>query len=283
MSYKTILVYLNDRRRAERLLTVAIALAQRWNAHLVALHVYPSVPQLSVFGISIGGETVGAILAHCRREAEYIKAAFDRMTANQPIVAEWVCSKTIHTDLAQVVMDSSRAADLVVVSQADPDWDMAPALDFPERLAIECGRPVLMIPNNGHVGAIGRNVLLAWNGSREATRATFDSLPLLAGADSVRVLGVAEAGSMGSGAEARRLPDPRIASVLARHGVKVRLMEARVGNQSVPEEILARAAENDSDLLVMGAYGHSRFRELIVGGATRHVARHTNVPTLLSH
>lgn len=281
MGYKTILVHLNDRRRAEHLLRPAIALAARWNAHLIGLHAYPSIPQLSAFGTRISGEIVGSIVGAARHESEQIKAVFDRMTANQPFVPEWVAIKAMGADIAELVMERGRAADLIVASQADGEWEMTPILDFPERLAIESGRPVLVVPNAGTFDSIGRSVMVAWSGSRESARATFDALPLLTGAESVRVLGVAEPSPNGNAAA--RLPDTAITASLARHGVKATAMQSAPGNHSICDEILARLADVDGDLLVMGAYGHSRFSELVFGGVTRHMARHMTVPTLFSH
>lgn len=281
MPYKTILVHLNDRRRAAQLLKPAIALAARWGAHLIGLHVYPSIPQLSAFGTRIGGEVVGSIVGAARQESEQIHAIFERMTANQPFVAEWQEIKAMGSDLAELVMERGRAADLIIASQADPDWDLTPILDFPERLAIESGRPVLVVPNAGQFDSIGRSVMVAWSGTRESARATFDAMPILAEAESVRVLGVAEPSV---NADHRNgLPDTAIAATLARHGVKATAMRSEPGNKSICDEILARLADVDGDLLVMGAYGHSRFSEFIFGGVTRHMARHMTVPTLFSH
>lgn len=281
MPYKTLLVHLNDRRRAEHLLRPAIALASRWNAHLIGLHVYPSIPQLSAFGSRIGGEVVGTMVSAARQESEQVRAIFDRMTANQPIVAEWLAIKATGADLAEVVMEQGRAADLIVASQADGDWELTPILDFPERLAIESGRPVLVVPNAGHFESIGRNVMVAWSGTRESARAAFDALPILTEAEEVRVLGVAEPRQRNGSAEP--LPDTAIAASLARHGVKATAMRTEPGNKSVSDEILARLADADGDLLVMGAYGHSRLSEFVFGGVTRHMARHMTVPTLFSH
>lgn len=281
MGYKTILVHLNDRRRAEHLLKPAIALAARWNAHLIGLHVYPSIPQLSAFGTRIGGEVVGTIVGAARQESEHIHAIFERMTANQPFVPEWVSIKAMGADLAEVVMERGRAADLIVTSQSDSEWDLTPILDFPERLAIESGRPVLVVPNSGRFDSIGRSVMVAWSGSRESARAAFDALPILTEAESVRVLGVAEPAR--NGGDGTRLPDTAIAASLARHGVKATAMRSEPGNKSICDEILARLADVDGDLLVMGAYGHSRFSEFVFGGVTRHMARHMTVPTLFSH
>ena len=135
MSYKTILVHLNDKRRVETVLGPAIHLAIRHNAHLIGLHVHASMPAPPI-AMAYGAQVLGSIVAAERKEADLIAAAFAAATANQPFVAEWRSVKVPHVDLAGVVMDHGRAADLIVAGQTDPDWDLSPLLDFPERLAI---------------------------------------------------------------------------------------------------------------------------------------------------
>lgn len=275
MSYKTILVHLNDRRGAEVLLEPAITLASRYNAHLIGVHVYSSVPAVTL----PYGSQVGSLVAAERQKTEEVAATFARMTGKQPFVAEWRALEVLHLDLASVVMDHSRAADLIIAGQTNPDSDLSPLRDFPERLALESGRPVLVVPYAGRYQAVGRNVVIAWKTGRESARAVFDALPLLQGADKVHILQIKERGEE----EKVRAPDMSIAAALARHGIKPSVRTSVAADLSVGDEILSRLADLDADLLVMGAYGHSRIRELVFGGVTRHIARHMTVPTLLSH
>jgi len=279
MSYKTILVHLNDKRRAAAVLGPAIHLARRFNAHLIGMHVYASMPAPPV-AMAYGAQVLGSVMAAERQEADLIAATFAEATANQSFVAEWRCLKVPHVDLAGVVMEHGRTADLIVAGQTDPDWDLSPLMDFPERLALESGRPVLVVPYAGRFGEIGRNVVIAWKGSRESARAVFDALPILAGAEKVHILEVKERGSRAADALA---PDTTIAASLARHGIKPTVRTSVAADISVGDDILSRLSDLDADLLVMGAYGHSRMRELVFGGATRHIARHMTVPTLFSH
>ncbi len=278
MPYKTILVHLNDARRAEALLEPAIVLARRNNAHLIGMHVYASMPAPPV-ALPFGSQVLGAVAATERKDTEQIAAIFARMTAKQQFVAEWRALKVPHVDLAGVVMDHGRAADLIIAGQTDPDWDLSPLLDFPERLALESGRPVLVIPYVGRYPTIGRNVVIAWKPGRESARAVFDSLPLLEGAEDVQILEVRARGEDTRGLA----PDTSIAAALGRHGIKPSVRSTVAADISVGDEILSRLADMGADLLVMGAYGHSRMRELVFGGATRHIARHMTVPTLFSH
>ncbi len=278
--YKTILVHLNDERRAAAVLAPTLALAQRFNAHVIGLYVYPSMPMAPPVALPYGGDVLSGLVAAAREEADRIRKIFDTAAAGKPLVPEWRSVKAAHADLATIVMEHGRAADLVVASQTDPDWDMSPVLDFPERLALECGRPVLIVPRVGTYAKIGERVMVAWNGKRESARATFDALPLLMGAKSVKILTIEAAARRD---DASILPDTEIAAALARHGVKVSSQRTIAPETSVSDEILNRLADDSADLLVMGAYGHSRFRELVFGGVTRGIARHMTVPTLLSH
>jgi nucleotide-binding universal stress UspA family protein len=174
----------------------------------------------------------------------------------------------------------ARSADLVIAAKSDPEFEDSMMLDFPETLATDSGRPTLIVPRSAEGRPIGRRITVAWNGRREAARATFDALPLLETADDVRLLWVnPEDDPRGAG----DLPTIEIAATLARHGIKCEAAQSRSTDLKVGDEILARLADHASDLLVMGAYGHTRMREFIFGGTTRHILKHMTVPVLLSH
>jgi nucleotide-binding universal stress UspA family protein len=277
MPYKTILVHLNDRRRAEALLEPAIRLAVRHNAHLIGMHVHASMPAPPI--PVPGGHMLGSVAAGERQAGDEIAAIFARMTAGQPFVAEMRTLKVPHIDLAAVVMDHGRAADLMIAGQTDPDGDLSPISDFPERLALESGRPVLVVPYVGRYAEVGRNIVIAWKAGREAARAAFDALPFLLAAETIHILEIKERGDDRPGVA----PDTSIAAALARHGLRPSVHTSTIGDIGIGDEILSRIADLGADLLVMGAYGHSRMRELVFGGATRHITRHMTVPTLFSH
>jgi nucleotide-binding universal stress UspA family protein len=246
---------LNDKRRAEAVLEPATQLATRYNSHLIGLHV-----------------------AVEHRDSDDIAATFSRMTTMGAFVAEWQLLEEYQDNLALVKLERAHGADLIIAGQTDRDGALVPSLDFPERLALESGRPVLVIPYAGRYPRIGRNVVVAWKAGRESARAVFDAIPLLKGADNVYILGVEERPD-----QKTSLAPDTIAASLARHGIKSAIRMSVASNISVGDEILSRLADLDADLLVMGAYGHSRMRELAFGGATRHIARHMTVPTLFSH
>ncbi len=278
MSYKTILVHLSDKRRTEAVLAQAIALASRFGSHLIGVHAYAAMPAPPI-PVPFAAQVLGGIAASAQENADAIAATFARMTARGTFVSEWQVLKVPHVDLASVVMERGRASDLIVAGQADPDWELAPLLDFPERLALEGGRPVLVVPYASEGRSVGRTVAVAWKPTRESARAVFDALPLLKAAESVHIIEIRE----GSDKAPALTPDTSIAAALGRHGIKPTIHSSLAPDSSVGEEILSRVADLGADLLVMGAYGHSRMRQLVFGGATRSIARHMTVPTLFSH
>ncbi len=222
-------------------------------------------------------QLIGMALGAERKESEDIAAVFAKMTTNQPFTAEWGAVEALGFDLGEIVLRRARYADLIVAGQTDPDWDFSPVLDFPERLAIESGRPVLVVPYAGRHLEIGRNAVVAWKPTREAARAVFDALPLLKSAQNLQILEVNEHHPPGA------VPDTALAAALSRHGIKSTHRVSAAADIATGDEILSRLAGAGADLLVMGAYGHSRMRELVLGGVTRHISRHMTAPTLWSH
>jgi nucleotide-binding universal stress UspA family protein len=133
-----------------------------------------------------------------------------------------------------------------------------------------------VIPYIGAPQNLGKKILVAWNASREASRAVADAMPMLEAADSVEVFAV-EPNGMGDA------PGADIAAHLARHGINATANKTTGLDIDVGDVLLNQAADSGADLIVMGGYGHSRMRELVLGGATRHILEHMTVPVLLSH
>ena len=286
MSYRTILVHLNDSRRARKLLRHAAEIARPFEARLIGLHVsptfhgrvvdpdYPHIPALE--GLKFSRD----------EEADHLRSIFDEVTSSERFCGAF-CSITAERSApAQIVLARARAADLIIASQADSEWPLSKMLDCSDRLVVESGRPVLMVPNANDRPALPKTAIVSWNQSREATRAMFEALPLLKGARTVELLILQEPGTDRRGHIGRdetTLPASAITETLAAHGVKLTVTTLTAPGLSAGEQICARASEQHADLIVMGAYGHSRFREFVFGGATRHVLANMTVPTLFSH
>jgi nucleotide-binding universal stress UspA family protein len=279
MSYRTILVHCNDRRRIETLLAPAVSLAEQFQAHLIGLSVAPSVAVIAV-SPAVGPPIV--LDEHCKQYREdnpAMRSAFEAATRGHAIVSEWRDDEA-DAHVADRVLRYARAADLVVAAQPDPQWPNTQWLDVSDRLAMESGRPVLIVPNAGAHAGIGGKVLIAWNGRREAARAVFDALPILERAKEVKVVWV------DSQSERELSQDIAVADIcatLTRDGVNCQATKQQELRAGVGETLLACAKDMSADLLVMGCYGHTRLREFVFGGASRYVFAHMSLPVLMSH
>ncbi len=274
-----ILVHVDQSPRALARLDIAAMLARQHAAHLTALQVIDvAVPVMAMGDGGGGGAVIAELMEQMRQSAltagQKLRAAFEAALAREGIMGEW---RQVEGSTTEIVALHGRYADLLVLGQDDPESDNTGVL---ETVLFDSGRPVLAIPFAGSLPTIGKRVLVGWNASREASRALHDALPLLAKAESATVfLANPKRGLGGHGEE----PGADIARHLARHGVKVNVAKAVADDVSDSALLLNHASDMGADLLVMGAYGHSRLREFILGGVTRSLLREMTVPVLLSH
>jgi len=280
MAYKSILVHLNNEGRVKRLMGAAMQLALPSHSHVTGLFVVPAAPARSPLFPMISGSAIASALDAYRKNGEGIRKAFDEAVAAQPVVGEWRPYQAKRPGYVEAVLDHARAADLVVTAQKESDWDYADMFDVPDWLAMESGRPVLIVPKAGELASIGERIVVAWNNSRESARALFDALPLLQKASTVTVLSVDEPSKPEATSE---IAGAEIGATLARHGVKVTVQQTKPGRGDAGVELLAQVGAHRADLLVMGCFGRSRLREFVLGGASRHVLQAATVPVLMSH
>ena len=191
MSYKNILVHLNRASRGEALLEPALELAKRQQAHLIGLYVRPRIEAAKA--VDSGGHS---IVLDDEIEAERLnettlRTTFARMIRGQPFTTDWQAIEA-QADLAANVVEHARVADLVIANQSDPDWEQGPEVNFPERLILESGRPVLLVPYIGTYRDMGKTVVIAWKPGPEAARAVFNAMPILKSASRVHILQIAE-------------------------------------------------------------------------------------------
>jgi len=275
MSLKNILVYVDDSKRAEGTVAAACALARQHDAHLTGLAIErpPYIPGFAT--IEIPPSAMEIITRQRAATIARAKEIFDAGVAKAGRTAQsgWTAEKG-HT--LETLSLRSRYTDVTVVPQATPEMRGTADEDLVDDFVMTSGRPVLVIPYIGGTESFGGTVLVAWNASRESARAVADAMPLLEHASSVEVL-VVEPRSMGD------VPGADIAAHLARHGIEAKANVTQGLDIEVGDVLLNRAADIGANLIVMGGYGHSRMRELVLGGATRHILDHMTVPVLLSH
>ncbi|HYM03091.1 MAG TPA: universal stress protein [Stellaceae bacterium] len=284
MGFKDILVHVDEFRGHETRIHIACDLAARDEAHLIGL--------FGIEPIRFGGmvtpvgadfaqiEAIEIIERQHRAERAAVAARLEAVFRHTADLAGIGCDwRTQEGEIAGLVTAQARLADIAIVGQADPEA-LQNGASVPEAVLLGAGRPVLVIPYVGHFETVGARALVAWNHTREAARAVNDALPLLSQAESVTVLAINPASGS---AEADELATADVALHLARHGVKAEASYSVVEGIDVGDALLSRAADLGSDLIVMGGYGHSRLREVVMGGATRTILQHMTVPVLLSN
>jgi nucleotide-binding universal stress UspA family protein len=280
MGYKTILVHCDASKVVQHRLEIAAALAQRFDAHLVGFHARRPFEMPVFFDGGIGFPMDDFFKSHeegVKKDEIAASAAFAKAIKGRHLSTEW---RTATGNVDSELPIQARYADLVIVGQAELEPTATPS-DLPEVTALGTGRPILVVP---YIGAKtpGKTVLVCWNASREAARAVVDALPFLKAAETVIVLAVNPlVSATGHGAE----PGADVAAWLSRHGVKVTVQRDAVASNDdeIGGVILSRAADHGADLIVMGIYGHSRMREMVLGGASRSLLGSMTVPVLMAH
>ena len=204
-------------------------------------------------------------------------SAFAKAIKGKHLAAEW---RVVDGYADAQLIVQARYADLAVLGQSEAEQKAATPTDLPEAVALATGRPVLVVPHIGVRRPPGKVAMLCWNASREAARAASDALPFLKAADKVIVLVVEPKTSAAGHGAGARLGCGHLAQSPRRQGHRPARARA---DSDVGAVILSRAADYDVDLIVMGVYGHSRMREMVLGGASRELLSSMTVPLLMSH
>ncbi len=273
MRYATILVHFGYDTQSSTRLDVGVALARTYEAHLVGLYAVPRLDLPSVVRAYANTEMLEEQKRGAKTEAAKAEAAFRERAEREGLSYEW---RFEMADVAPLVALHARYADIAVIGQAPPPSEGYDYPGLPEQVVLSAGRPAIVVPYVGSYPVLGKEVLVAWNGTREAARAVADALPLLVKAERVTVLSI-------DPPDEHHIAGADIASSLARHGVHAEASRTSGGDLDVGDVLLSRAADLGADLAVMGAYGHSRAREWALGGVTRHLLRHMTLPVLMSH
>lgn len=279
MALKDLLVHVDNSRQGRIRVAAAAQLAARHDAHLIGLYVlhFPDIPGY------IRLQMTEDVLQHSRRaaeaEAEAAEAMFNEAVQLAGVKAEWRCVEGSPLKLLSL---HARYADVAVIGQRDTAIESSLDIsDIPDQLILASGRPMLIIPCVGEYPVIGNRVMVAWDSNRLAARAVNDALPFLVGAKQTLVIAVNPSGDEEEGHG--EIPSADICLHLARHGVTAEAQHVFADDLGVGEMLLSRAADEGCDLLVLGAWGHARWRELVLGGVTRHMLHHMTVPVLMSH
>ena len=285
MGLKDILVHVESGATGERRLQYAIELARQHEAHLSGLFVIEPLHAGAYFTPPAASYIDVAALEAIdqkHREAEMVVASaaetrFRELCRRAAIGSEW---HVVVGDPVALTTVNAQCADLTILGQIDPDHRPSDSVEhLPEQTAISSGRPVLVLPYTGEFSTVGRHVLLGWTHARQSARAANDALPILKRAEKVTVLMVNPEDTE----EEQEVPALDIAQHLARHGVRAEAAYTVAKDVDIANILLSRASDLDADMLVMGCYGHSRLRELVLGGTTRSILREMTIPVFMSH
>lgn len=282
MSYKTVLVHVDNDKHANERVKFAAKIAMNEDAHLigaaasgVSRYIYQS---RFIYEGGAMATNLDSHLEELRDHAKNALSAFES-TAKTMGVNSYE-SRQVDDEAGGGISLQARYSDLVVIGQTDPDEPSTTTLpDFPEFVVMNAGRPVLIVPYAGTYDTVANRVLIAWDASTSATRAVTAAIPLMKRAENVDVV-VFNPDSRGDAHGEQ--PGADIGLYLARHGIKVNVVHQKT-DIDVGNALLSIAADLGSDMLVMGGYGHSRFREILLGGVTRTVLESMTVPVLMAH
>jgi nucleotide-binding universal stress UspA family protein len=282
MTYHSLLVHLDNDRRAEARIAYALRVARELGCRIVGAAPTGSVPldtQASIGTSASLADFADAVWMALDERAQAARERFEKACRKAGV--ESPESVVEHADKAQSLVRLSHCSDIVVLSQAEPDApDFTGARDLVADVILQSARPSIVLPFAGTFDTVASRVVVAWDDSRAAVRAIADALPLLRLAREVQVVTWERASSTAdAGLPARQ---QGLRRWLDTHGVAAELRVARTG-LSLTEALLSRASDFDADLVVMGAYGHQRWTERLLGGMTQGVLAAMTVPVLMSH
>ena len=289
MTVASILAVLDGGAGSGSVLKAGVALGRRFDAVVDLLHVEVEVKDaLPLFGEGASGAMVEQVIESIRAGAQARRAEARRLyeadcvKAGVPVVEEGAAPKVgefvvrfchVVGREADEVTRRGRLSDLVLIAKPSPEREVGDSTVL-EAAMFETGRALLMVPPD-LPEPFGDNVAVAWDGSREAARAVAAALPILRRAGRVEIM-TAQTGSVAA-------KPSELGHYLARHGIESQTWAFTPGPDPIGKELMIQCAEAGADLLVMGAYGHSRFREMVLGGATRGIIANAALPVLMAH
>jgi nucleotide-binding universal stress UspA family protein len=279
MGYKDLLVQLDESPGCTARVAAALRLAGAHGAHLTGIYPIREQAPTTFIETQLPPSTRADLESEGRAAAEAALAAFRDAAGRAGVAFAARAIRVPDQAPGQGLGLHARFADLVVLGPGAPGDAGGVAWRIPEEVVLEAGRPALVIPEGGAPAGLGERVVVAWDASRAAARALADAMPILARARSVVVATVdPQATPL---AESEEGLD--IAAHLHRHGIAAETRAIEAGARSAGEALLSLATEGGHDLLVMGAYGHARLRELVLGGVTRTVLDRLPLPVLMAH
>ena len=265
MHLKTLLVCLTTPNHSATLMKVAVPLARKHNAHLIGLHTLEALEVYPGIAMHVDAQAFATFNASQKEQAEAIRAVFEDATRNEDFVCEYRLLKAQSKSAADRLVESARAADLVIMSQADKATDRFDQHGVQRAVIQQSGRPVIVVPLGYSGPDIGARLLLGWSDTREAARAAHDLIGLADDGADITVLRVRK----GRADEMRDADMIDLSATLARHGFKVDLRHLDRAGQSISDVLTECAFETGADMIATGAYGHSTAYDFVLGATSQ--------------
>jgi nucleotide-binding universal stress UspA family protein len=287
MAIRKLLLPLTGTAAGEAALSTALTIARMWNAHVTALHVRVDSRDVApLAGEGLSGAMIEEMMSATEKEsserAHAVRAMFERFVAQHDVTVAEARHGALNATASfasvtgreeDLVAQQARLADLTVVPHPEAGEDVSSS-DALHAVLFDSGRPVLISPQ-ATPPRIGSRVCVAWNGTAESAASVWAAIPWMQKAEAVRVLTADEYHRRGPGAA-------DLLAYLALHGVTADIGTFRPLDRDVGAGLLKAAMDFEADLLCMGAYSHSRLRQLILGGVTRHVLEHATIPVMMT-
>lgn len=278
MGLKTLLVCLTTTEHADTLMNVAVPLARKHNAHLIGLHTVEALIVYPGIAMHIPEPTYAAFNESQRKASAEIKEIFTKHTFNEDFQSEFRLVLADSVSAADRMVESARAADLVIMAHPDKQADRFDQRKAHAQVIRESGRPVIVVPLNYEGPEIGKKILLGWSDTREAARAAHDLLSIAGDQAELTVLRVTPA----SIDELRDGEGIEIAEMFSRHGLKPTMERRQPGSTGIAEILNQVAFEEGADLIATGAFGHSRTYDFVIGATTYELLKDAKLPVMFS-
>ncbi len=278
MPIKTILVCMTTKENAETLMKAAVPLARRHGAHLVGLHTLQALEVYPGVAIHVTADVYQQFNSGQQQEADAIQAVFEAYTENEDFISEWRLLKAQATMASERMVESARAADLVIMAHEDKKTDRYDQRRAQSAVIRQSGRPVIVIPMDYDGPEVGQNLLVGWSDTREAARAVHDALTLAGNASHFTLVRVTNRATD----EMQDADILDVSTAISRHGHSVDVIQTEWHGSGITEELLKTAFEKGADLIVTGAFGHSAAYDFVVGATTSKLLKDANLPVLFS-
>ena len=276
MTLKNILVSYNALPGANAALALGGLMAKKYDAHLTGLLSHGPSRIGAALGPWVTPDLIETIREQEAEKRAEIAAAFRdgarELEKSRPGKVHWM---DLGGDADETLMEAARVYDIVVMGAYEADEETAHLAPHPDVVALESGRPVLIVPRGYRTDRLVERAVLAWDGRRAAARAMADAMPLLETKSHVTVFSAGE--------EVRRREGLDVVAHLARHGVHTDWRHVDRPATGIAEAMLETVRDTGAGLLVMGAYEHPKFAEDLLGGVTKRVLRDTETPVLMAH